>query len=725
MGRRFGGMIGGAVLTAAPLVLGTMLALQDGPGLQGLRNLVFDGFQRLAPRPAQDDLVRVVHVDDESLRRIGQWPWPRDRIAEAVERLGGLGARVVALDILFTEPDRTSPEEIVAALPAGAEREAVARILSGRSHDAALARAMGSTPTVLGFALSDFGGQPPPAGTAGFAFLGGPPQPFLPRFGGAIPTLPVLAAAARGQGAVNWIPDRDLVVRRVPLLFDGDGRVVPSLALETLRVAQGGATAAVSTTAAGVAALRVGSTVVPTDADSSVRIRYAAGREQRAIPFWRVVEPGALAREEVEGRIVLIGTSAMALGDVKATPLDASVPGVDIHAEVIGQVLQGQFLVRPDYARGIEIAVLLLGSVVAVLLARTLRPVGAALGLVALLGGLWIGAFAAFVRGGLVLEPVVPGATIVAAFAVATVIVFRRTEGERRQIREAFSHYVSPEIVRTLSRDPSLLKLGGQTRPLSILFFDLRGFTPFAESMPAEAVIRFLNAMHTPLTQAVLEENGTIDKYIGDGLLAFWNAPVDVPDHAARACRAALRMAEALPAIRSALAAEIGEEALATPLGLGIGLHTGFACVGNMGSALRFDYSIVGDAVNTAARLEPLTKAYGVPILVSDDVREAAPGFAFLAVDVLRLKGQARETRIHALLGTLEAAGEEFPAFAAAHHRALDAVRSGAPGAEGLIALLERHPIGAELGGTYAAWRLSLSAGAASDADHERVVAGG
>ncbi|MGL4442138.1 MAG: CHASE2 domain-containing protein [Alsobacter sp.] len=726
MNGRVTGFLTGFVLMLAPLLIGMGAVLHGGPGVQSIRNLVFDGFQRLEPRISPPDApVRVVDIDEESLKRIGQWPWPRDRIAQAVDRLNELGAAVVTLDIIFAEPDRTSPDQILAGWPEIRDQP-VAMLLRGRSHDAILAASIGKAPSVIGFALSHDVSTPSPT-TLGIAEIGVPARSFVPRFEGAVPPLPGLAAAASGLGAVNWIPDRDLVVRRVPLVFGVGEALVPSMALETLRVAQKATTLTLRATANGINALRVGELAIPTDGDGSVRVRYAGSGSARTIPFWRLLTPGGVERADIEGRIVLVGTSAAALGDIRATPLDASVPGVRVHAEVIEQILAGQHLVRPDFAEGIELSMLLLGALTAILLGRSLRPMSAALSALALGAMIWIAAWWAFSRSGFLLDPAIPSVAVGATYLIATVLGYMRTEGERRQIRAAFSHYVAPEIVRTISDNPGLLKLGGQTKPLTILFFDLRGFTARAESMPAENVIRFLNAVHTPLTQAVLDERGTIDKYIGDGLMAFWNAPLDVRDHAGHACRAALRMAETLPVIRAALAAEIGETEAPETIGLGIGVHTGLACVGNMGSTLRFDYSIVGDAVNTAARLEPLTKVYGVPILVSEDVADAVTGFAFATVDTLRLKGQARETRVLALLGPLDAGRPDLPLFIAAHERALDAVKAGKPDADALIGAAQGFGVlSAQMETTYAVWRGRLRAAvAASHADHERVVAGG
>ena len=724
---RFSGFLSGFVLMLAPLLAGAGAIAHGGAGVQSLRNFVFDGFQRLEPRPAAPDApVLIVDIDEASLRRFGQWPWPRDRIADAVGRLADLGAAAVTLDIVFNEPDRTSPDQVIAAWPAMRDAPAAAP-LRERSHDAILAAALARAPSVLGFALSDGVAERPPV-KAGFAEIGAPAMPFVASFAGAVPPLPALAAAAAGAGAVNWIPDRDLVVRRVPLVLSGGSTLVPSLALETLRVAQRATTITLRATPAGLNALKVGEITVPTDETGSVQVRYAGSAAVRTLPFWRLMEPGGVTRADIAGKIVLVGISAAALGDIRATPLDSSVPGIHVHAEVIEQILSGRHLVRPDFADGVELVVLLLGAVAATILGRRLRPFPAALSVLALCAGVWLLSWRAFSDMGLLFDPAVASVTLCAAYLVATVLGYNRTEGERRQIRAAFSHYVAPEVVRTIVDNPGLLQLGGQTKPLTILFFDLRGFTARAESMPAERVIRFLNAVHTPLTQAVLDERGTIDKFIGDGLMAFWNAPLDVPDHAGHACRAALRMAATLPRIEAALAAESDpSQDTAEPIGLGIGIHTGLACVGNMGSAQRFDYSIVGDAVNTAARLEPLTKVYGVPVLVSQDVAEAADGFVFATVDRLRLRGQARETRVLALLGARDAMPGETEAFLAAHEAAFAAVTAGAPDAAMRILKAQRFgALAAQFGTTYALWRERLRAPAASsDADHERVVAGG
>lgn len=736
MARSFADMIAGLASAAIPATVAGLIVLAPSPVSDGLRDLVFDAYQRVAPRERDPAVaVKVVDVDDESLRRLGQWPWPRDRLAAILDRLKELGAATVAIDLILSEPDRTSPDEIASTLPAGPERDGLLRATGNRSNDRVLAVSLGHVPSVLGLALSDdaLGGLPEPK--AGIAELGDPASIFVPRFRGAVPPLPQLSRAATGLGAVNWRPDRDQVIRRVPLVMSAGGRLVPSLALETLRVAQGSPSLAVRSSNAsavaafgqqsGIEAVRAGSLVIPTDPDGTVRVHFSGDPHQRTIPAWQLLTPGLVTPEDVEGRVVLIGAGASALGDIRATPVDGSVAGIHIHAELIEQVLSGVSLVRPDYMRGLELVIVVLGCFLTSGLVRALRPFTAATAALALVGGLWGMSWLAFTHAGLLVDPVFPSGAMLATLLGATVTGHRRTERERQRIRDAFAKYVAPEIVEAIAQDPAALRLGGETKPLSILFCDLRGFTSRSESMSAESVIRFLNGMHTPLTDAVLAERGTIDKYIGDGLMAFWNAPLDVADHATRACAAALRMQDCLPMIAAALAAEVGSAAQEDdPVTLGIGLHTGMACVGNMGSALRFDYSIVGDAVNTAARLEPLTKRYGVPIVVSEEIVAAARGYAFVPLDVLKLKGQARATRIYALVGRTDELGNAFSGFLAAHDRALGAALSGRETGGWVERVGAVSPLWAErFRQTYAVWEEQARSGWANQPDDiERVA---
>lgn len=721
MGRRLPTLFGWLPPLAA-IVAGLVLCLGAFATVERARNLLFDEYQRLWPRVWSADLpVRVLDVDEASLAAYGQWPWPRARLAEIATRLTGHGAAAVVFDILLSEEERATPEAVLEALPDLPERGALLEALRTRGL-------LGGDPLrqalqqrgALAFALRPEPGPLPPV-KAGFATLGDDPRLFLPHFASATVPLPQLAKAAAGLGAINFLADRDLVVRKAPLVFSvgppGARELAPSLDVEALRLAQGLSTIEIKSSnasgveafgvASGVSAVRIGQFVAATDSDGALRIRYAGARAERRISAKRLLE-GEDLRAEIDGRIVIIGTSAAALSDLRSTPLEGAVPGAEIHAEALEHILSGARLSRPDYARGLEALLLLVGALALAGAARLFAPALAALAAATAIAALAGASMWAFLRADLLIDPLTPGLTWLAAFAAATIVRFRTVERERRTVRDAFSRYLSPTVVARLAADPRQIKLGGEARDTSVLFSDARGFTARSETMRAEEVVGFLNALLTPLTERVLAEGGTIDKYLGDGLMAFWNAPLDQADHAVRACRAALAMQATAPQIDARLRAEAEAAGRPhVPLAIGIGINTGPGFVGNMGSAQRFDYSVVGDVVNTAARFESATKTYGVDIIVSEETRRQAPGFLFVDLGAVALKGKAAATRVYALHGARDQETEDFAAFLALHEAAMAAVERGRD-ARAALAAAEAHPIGARYRALYA--RLSAEA---------------
>jgi adenylate cyclase len=632
-----------------------------------LQNLVFDSYLSFSPRPWSPELpVRVVDIDDQSLAKYGQWPWPRTRLADLTTKLHELGAVAIGFDILFAEADQTSPQEIVKRLPDGDERRALAAIFThGDLHGEVFANALRKTPSILAFVATNSPGQPAPHSKSGFATAGDDPAQFLPHFSSAVVPLPELAEAASGLAAITLSDhDRDLVVRQVPLLYaivgrDGQATLAPSLAAEALRVAQGASTIIVRSSNAsgetaygantGINTVKIGDAEIATDKDGSVRVRFSGFQPGRHISAMDVLED-RVEPDNVKDRIVLIGASAAALGDIRATPLEGAVPGTDIYAELIEHVASNSHLSRPDFAPGLEAFVLVLGGLVIAVLARQLKALASAVAAAVLILAACVASYWLFRTHDLLFDPIMPGTTWLATYGTITVAAFRRTEHERRAVRDAFSRYLAPAVVARLVADPSKLRLGGEVRQVTILFSDVRGFTARSETLDAQGVVDFLNRLHTPMTQAVLNHGGTIDKYIGDGLMAFWNAPLEVPDHANAACRAALDMLAAVPKIDAELEAEARSKGRAhIPLRIGIGINTGDVFVGNMGSNQRFDYSIVGDPVNVAARLESATKERGVTLLVSQTTARAATSFHFHALGDIDLKGKSEATRIFSL----------------------------------------------------------------------------
>jgi adenylate cyclase len=672
--------------------------------LPDLSNLVFDRYQRLDQRAWDPESpVRIVDVDDDSLARIGQWPWPRTTIAEIVTRLGGLGAAVVAIDIVFAEPDGLSPEQVIALLPATPSRTLVEQEIKARiPNDAKLAAAIEQTPTVLGAILTQDGHAVDFPTKFGVAAAGDDPIPFLAHFTSAVLPLPILSAAGAGIGALNWLPDRDQIVRRVPLVLALDKKVVPSLSIEALRVAQGASTVIVrSSNASGQAAygahtgvntIKVGDLEIPTDPQGELRVRYTRSEPRRFIPAWKLLA-GEVDRGEVERRIIVIGTSAAGLRDQRATPVDISVAGSEIHAQVIEQVIGGAWLTRPDWAAGAE---LILAVVLALAFGMILPRISAlfgAIGAAAVIALVTWSSWKIFTTDGLLLDPVLPSLSVATAYVACVVWLYRAEQQQRKFVRETFGRYVSPEVLERLEEDPVRRALGGESRIVTIMFCDVRGFTSISERHDAQSLTQFMNEYLTPMTDVVLDHGGFLDKYIGDTVMAFWNAPLDDPDHAGHAAGAALAMRNELVALNQRWASRA--DARGEPhqqVRFGIGLATGECSVGNFGSVHRQAYSVLGDHVNLASRLEGATKFYQTDILASETTRDLAPDLAWLEVDNVRVVGKTQATRIFTLPGDdIDPKSADFAALADRHGRLLAAYRSGDFVAAGALAKLARE----------------------------------
>lgn len=661
---------------ALPVALMAMLGFTRPAGVARLQDQLFDAYQRFHPGLYDPDAapVRIVDIDDASLAALGQWPWPRTTIARLVERLADAGAATIAFDMVFAEPDRTSPEALLASVADDAHRRAVAAAISGLpGNDAMMAEAIGHGKVVLGLVLERI----PHAvdlsmAKAGIAFTGTDPRRVVPGFPGAVVPLPVFRQGAAGIGALNWLPDGDQIVRRVPLMLHladgGIGRLVPSLALESLRVAQGASTILVRTSVSGVDAIRVGEITAETGWSGDVRPRFTPHRSERFVSAASVLD-GTFDPASVRDRIVVVGSSSAGLTDIRATPLDPAMPGVEIQAQTLESILAQSQLIRPPWLV-LEIAVgALLALALATILPR-LPSLGGLLSVVAALGALAGASWFAFAHQRLV-DPIVPGAMVAAAYVGATAALFGHEQRDRRFVQAAFGRFVSPAVVSRLASDPSALTLGGEQRELTVMFTDVRDFSAIAESMDARRLTEFVNRYLSPMTAIVLERQGTLDKYIGDAVMAFWNAPLVDPDHAKNAARTALAMVAALPALRAV-------DADAATLRIGIGIATGPCVVGNFGSSLRFDYSAIGDDVNLASRLESLSKLYGIDILASEATAAAAAELAWLEVDLVIVAGRSSATRLFTLVGDEAVArGEPFVTLRSDHNAMLTAYRAG------------------------------------------------
>ena len=656
------------LLVCGVLAAAILIRYLDPFVVQALRLIAFDTYQRLSPQQYDPQLpVRVLDIDERSLAVIGQWPWPRTVLRDLVLKLSEQGAAAVAFDFTFPEADRTSLEEVAKRLPPEQAATIAAASAGKPTNDQLFAAALKETPSALAIVLTGRAGTFVPKPKAGFAVAGDDPKRFVPDFPGAVGNLPMLEETVRGLGSINWIPDRDQVLRRVALIYRIGDTFVPTLAAEALRVAQGASTYLLKAsnasgetafgTVSGLNHIRIGDLEIPTDADGGIWLKYRETRPEAFIPAWKLLA-GEVPKEEIAGRIILIGTSAAGLLDLRATPLDAAVPGVEIIAQTIEHVLAGRVLTRPDYALAVEqFVILAIGLLLALVLVRVSARAAALLALLAIMS-LFVGGWLAYDYRGHLFDPIYPALAIFSLLAVATFYVYRRVEVQRGEIRRAFSRYVSPDVVGELIANPAKLELGGEVRDLTLMFCDVRNFTTISERLSAAELTRFINELLTPLSEIVLKHRGTIDKYIGDAIMAFWNAPLDEPGHAVQACRSALEIAVRMEELNRQWSARAqSDKRPYHAVHVGIGINTGKCCVGNLGSVQRFDYSAIGDEVNIASRFEGLAKVYGLTAIIGARTVEESPAFPALEVDRVRVKGRAQPTTIYTFRELLDGSG--------------------------------------------------------------------
>jgi adenylate cyclase len=676
----------------------TMVRANDPHALRLARDATFDQYQRIAPRNFEPMPVRVVDIDEASLQQFGQWPWPRDRMAALVERLTELGASAIAFDILFAEPDRLSPRNVVRDVP-GIDPSLLERL---PDNDEIFARSIADKPVVLGFGISNKGTYRPQV-KAGIAFTGESPVNAPPHIKAATPLRPQFEANAAGVGHISLNPDSSSAVVRAAPLFLSDGeQLYPDLALEALRVAQGASTYLIAGApeAQGImTSVKNGDFVIPVTAAGELWLYVSPDRAERYVSAKDVLAPGGVSPEvkaAIEGSIVFVGTSAAGLQDVRVTALGENVPGVSLHAQMVEQVLSGHFLSRPDWANGLEIlSIAMLSSLLVILTIFVSPAIALACGL-AITGLALVASWLAFSLGGLLFDPLAPIVMGSITHFAATSYRFLVTDRERRAIRRAFGQYLSPSLLYRIEHTRNALRLGGDDRLLTVMFVDVRNFTEISERLPPTAVVKFLNTLLDALSRHVTANEGTLDKFIGDSIMAFWNAPVDVADHPAKAVRAALAMRDTIARLNESDAFGFGA---GQQVRIGVGIHTGVACVGNMGAESRFNYSAVGDAVNVAARIESACKTVNFDILASDDTAKSLPGCALLDAGSLELRGKSARTRIYAVVGDERvAASPDFSELRLLHARLVEALSIRSPSSRKIIAATKAKAAGLPAG---------------------------
>jgi adenylate cyclase len=653
LGRKFGY----ARLICLALLIGfAALRDHDPPPIEELRVRTFDTYQRIDPRPKMaNPPVAIVDIDEKSLARLGQFPWPRTRFADLVDNLTKLGARVIAFDIMFAEPDRLNPD-VAADTFRNLDEETRARLRLLPSNDRIFAEAMKRSRVVLGETglpniRSELDKTLP---VTGLAMLGADPKKFMADFTGLLRNTDVLEKAAGGHGLLTISPERDGIIRRVPMIMQAQGTVMPSLSFEMLRLVAGADTIFIKTDNAGIKSVGVTGFQLPTNLNGELWVHFSRRDPSLYVSAIDVLE-GNVAPEKIRGKLILVGTSAAGLNDLKTTPVSAAMPGVEIHAQVLESALTHAVLQQPIWAPALELYSAIILGLLVIAFAPSLGPVTlVAVG--ALFASLLVGtSWYFYTQQRLLIDMTYPLLSTTAIYLTLIFASFVREQAQRRQIRSAFGQYLSPALVEQLAQSPEKLVLGGEEREMTIMFSDVRGFTTISESYKndPQGLTTLMNRFLTPLTNAILARKGTIDKYMGDAIMAFWNAPLDDKEHQLNACEAAVEMLEqidVLNKIREQEAQDGGHTYI--PLNVGVGLNTGTCVVGNMGSDLRFDYSVLGDSVNLASRLEGQSKEYGFPIIVGSRTALAVKDkFAILELDFIMVKGKKEPEVIYAIAG--------------------------------------------------------------------------
>lgn len=613
-------------------------------------------------RPTTGDVV-VVDIDEKSLRDLGQWPWPRNVVAKLIGNIDEAGALVSGLDIVFAEPDRTSPSryfpELKKHLPEGVELPA-----TGLDYDAVLGETLGRTTTVVGyfFQMSDDGldtelGIPCPeltipvsdlkaAVTAADLAVAVAYRPVL--------NVPEVSENSLTEGCFNALPDFSGVVRQVSLFVQFRDLLYPHITVEMLREGLG-VDVTLGTAPNGIVGVKFGDRLIPTADGGQMWLNYRG--PPRTFPYISAVdvfEKRAEALSALAGKYVLVGTSVWGLRDLRSTPFAVAHPGVEILATAIDNILSGDPMRQDRYTEwGLVLSVVFgAGLILTGLLTFTNALIGGVAGF-AFLAGIAVFDYYGFFLHGQLVGVTYPMCALIVVFIVVTLVNYFSEGREKRFIRGAFSHYVSADVVAQLVKSPDKLSLEGEERVLSCMFSDIRGFTSISEQLSARDMSAFLNEYLTDMTDIVMEQKGTVDKFIGDAIMAIWGAPVEDEQHAANCVRTGLIMLDRLAGLRQ------GWEQRGLPyLDIGVGVNTGIMRVGNMGSRSRFDYTVIGDNVNLASRLEGLNKEYGTHCLITEaTLRELDGQFLCRLVDMVKVKGKSEPVKIYEPL--VEGEGDE------------------------------------------------------------------
>lgn len=591
--------------------------------------------------------VVIVDIDEASLRALGQWPWSRDKLSKIIENLTSAGVAVIGIDAVFAEEDRTSPSLIAKKLNLKENLQ---------DYDLQFANTLANSPVILGygFDLVDEDGDKRAPKIPAILIEKNKKEDFAIKALGATLNIEPIQNAGYSSGFFNVIPDSSGMIRSVPLVISFDDVLYPSLALEIARVVSGEKKIFINYDELGIENISIGQTVIPTDAIGRITVNYRGGFKNFKYLSAKDIYDGEFNADEVEGKIVLIGTSAIGLYDLRTTPFDSAFAGVEVHANAIDNILSGDFIYKPSYADGVTVILVVFSSFLIVFSVTSMNFYGKILTFFAASFLYVWGSYYALFHEGIILNILFPLAAISLAFVTTLAFDYFYSIKSERAIRAKFASKVSKSVMDDILKNTNGNELSIKNKEVTIFFSDIRGFTSISEKLGAKELIALLNRYMQPMSEIIIKNQGTIDKFIGDAVMAYWNAPLDTQNHADLAVKSALEQFEALKILNSQL-----EKENLPQISIGIGINTGEVIVGEMGCEIRSDYTVIGDAINLGSRLESLCKFYGSNLNISNFTKERLKEkYIFRFLDLVRVKGKNEPVEIWRVLGYGEAQGE-------------------------------------------------------------------
>ena len=638
------------VITLSIIISMEYLFLQNTTFMKNINNTLIDSAFLYRGDLPSDKRIVIVDVDEKSLKELGQWPWSRNKIAKILENLRDAGVSIIGLDMVFAEQDSSSPVNIA--------KEANISIDNLQDFDKILANTLAKTPTITGFTFNfeeNIKNEPPTSNTM-FIQHGKGEEEHLFVARGITTNIPILQEASYSSGSFNTLPDSDGLVRYVPLVFSYDDTIYPSLSLEMVRALLGESRVDIFYDENGISGVKMGDLEIPTDAHGRLFVNYRGGAKSYQYISALDIYNNNFDAKEVEGNIILLGTSAAGLLDLRAMPFESVYPGVEVHANAIDNLINSDIIASASYVKGITMSAIAVSVLITALIITFATPLFS-FGLI--VGFLMLETEYFYTM--LFDEHLLPNFAYPLFSILITVFIltFMKVYFENRQkmmISEKFSKKVSPQVAAKLLKNSQDAFSVAEVE-VTIFFSDIRDFTSISEGFEnPKILIDYLNRYMSPMSQIIIDHEGTIDKYIGDAIMAYWNAPLEVENHADKALSAAIKQMEALDTLNETLSKKSYPE-----IKVGIGLHTGSAIVGEMGSEGRSDYTVIGDTINLGSRIEGLCKPYGAKILISEATKkQLLKSYKIREVDRVQVKGKEEAVTIYEVLGFGQFEGDDL-----------------------------------------------------------------